>query len=184
MILDGPACTDARPTAGAHDDRFAALYAELRRLARRETERLGAQAPLGTTTLVHETYLDIAGRAGLDFPDRARFLAYVARAMRGIVIDRLRAAGAAKRGAADITVLDTATAEELQAPETLVQVGAALDELAALEPELAHVVDLRFFCGFTMAEIAQQLGQSERTVHRQWSRARALLFAALEEQAR
>jgi len=181
MIIDSTARAEARPCVRAQDDRFAAMYAQLRRLAQRETKRLGSQAGLGATTLVHETYLDIAGRTGLDFPDRARFLAYVARAMRGIVIDRLRAEGAAKRGAADITVLDTLAAQELQAPETLMRVGTALDKLAALEPELAHVVDLRFFCGFTMAEIAQQLGQSERTVQRHWGRARALLFAALEE---
>jgi len=183
MQVDGvpyPPASRSEPASGAaHGERFAALYAELHRLASRERRRIAEGALLGTTTLVHETYLGIARRADLDFPDRAHFLAYVARAMRGVVIDHLRAHGAAKRGASAVTLLDTAVAEQVQAPELPSRIGEMLDELALLEPALAHVVDLRFFCGFSMPEIARELGVSERTAQRHWARARALLFAQL-----
>lgn len=167
--------------ATATDALFSALYAELHRLARREAARLGTAAPLGATTLLHEAYLDLSQRAGLVFPDRARFMAYAARAMRGIVIDRVRERHALKRGGGlDITSLDTEIAEQFAQPELLPQIGDALDELAQLEPALAHVVDLKFFCGFSVQEIAQMTGTSERTVQRQWEKARAWLHHALQ----
>ena len=166
--------------AAAHDQLFALLYAELHRLARREVQRHGPQAALGSTTLLHEAYLDIRDRDALAFPDKAHFLAYAARAMRGVVIDRVREGAAQKRGGAvDITSFDTETAEQCGQPELLPRIGEVLDELAALEPELAHVVDLKFFCGFTMAEIAELKSVSERTVQRQWEKARMLLQVAL-----
>jgi RNA polymerase sigma factor (TIGR02999 family) len=169
------------PDLHTHDQKFTALYAELHRIARREARRHGEKAELGATTLLHEAYLQMAHRDGLDFPDHGRFLAYVARAMRGLVIDRVRARGALRRGGGlAITSLDTQTADEVQDPETLSTISDALDELALLEPELAQVVDLRFFCGFTMAEIAGQRGVSERTVQRQWEKARGLLYRTLK----
>jgi RNA polymerase sigma factor (TIGR02999 family) len=159
---------------------FATLYGELHRLARREAGRYGPGAVLGTTTLLHEAYLDMSQREALVFPDRARFLSYAGRAMRRLVIDRVRERKAQKRGGGlDITSLDTQGADECVQPEFLQDVADALDELAALEPELATVVDLKFFCGFTMAEIAALNGVSERTVLRQWEKARALLYRAL-----
>ena len=131
---------------------FATLYSELHRLARREARRYGPGAVLGTTTLLHEAYLDMSQREALVFPDRARFLSYAGRAMRRIVIDRVRERNAQKRGGGlDIPSLDTQTADACEQPEFLQDIGDALDELAALEPELATVVDLKFFCGFTMA---------------------------------
>jgi RNA polymerase sigma factor (TIGR02999 family) len=159
---------------------FATLYGELHRLARREARRYGPGAVLGTTTLLHEAYLDMSQREALVFPDRARFLSYAGRAMRRLVIDRVRARNACKRGGGvHITSLDTQTADEIEQPEFLQDVGDALDELAALEPELATMVDLKYFCGFSMAEIASLHGVSERTVQRQWEKARVLLFRAL-----
>ncbi len=167
-----------RPAA---DQLFTALYAELHRLARREVGRLGAFAPLGATTLLHEAYLDISARDALAFPDRAHFMAYAARAMRGVVIDRVRERQAQKRGGGlDITSLDTETADSFAEPQELVNIGDALDELALLEPALAQVVDLKFFCGFSMVEIAELMGTSERTAQRQWEKARLLLFHALK----
>jgi DNA-directed RNA polymerase specialized sigma24 family protein len=83
----------------------------------------------------------------------------------------------------EITSLDTQTAENVAEPETLADIGAALDELAELEPELAKVVDLKFFCGFAVAEIAAMQGVSERTVQRQWEKARLLLFRAIRARA-
>lgn len=175
--------TPATARESESDALFATLYGDLHRLARREAARSGTGiAAVGATTLVHEAYLDISQRAALDFPDRARFLAYAARAMRNIVIDRVRAGGAQKRGGdLDITSLDTQTPESIAEPAALSDLGAALDELGAIEPELAHVVDLKFFCGFGFAEIASLQGISERTVQRQWEKARLLLHRALSD---
>lgn len=166
------------------DALFTALYHELHRLARREAARAGPGALLSATTIIHEVYLDMSQRHALEFPDRGRFLAYAARAMRAVVIDRARASGAQKRGGdLDITSLDTETAERVAEPGLLVDIGAALDGLAALEPALANVVDLKFFCGFSVAEIAALQGVSERTVQRQWEKARLLLYRALGSDA-
>ncbi len=166
--------------AGATDQLFTQLYQQLHRLARREVARLGPYAALGTTTLLHEAYLDISRRDALAFPDEAHFMAYAARAMRGLVIDRVRQRQAQKRGGGlDITSLDTEHAEQCPQPELLADIGDALDELAQLEPALAQVVDLKFFCGFSMAEIAALTGSSERTVQRQWEKARLLLHRAM-----
>lgn len=166
--------------AAQSDALFAELYHELHRLARRETSRYGPAAPCGATTLLHEAYLSIAQRSGLVFVEPGRFLAYAARAMRNLAIDRVRQRGAQKRGGGlDITSFDTQTAEDCAEPEQLARIGSALDELEALEPELANVVDLKFFCGFTMAEIGALQGVSERTVQRHWEKARLLLFRAL-----
>jgi RNA polymerase sigma factor (TIGR02999 family) len=164
------------------DALFATLYNELHRLARREAARAGPAAVVSATTLLHEAYLDMAQRHALEFPDRGHFLAYAARAMRTVVIDRARAGSAQKRGGGlDITSLDTQTAETVAEPALLSDIGAALDELAEVEPELANIVDLKFFCGFAVAEIATMQGVSERTVQRQWEKARLLLFRALAE---
>lgn len=165
----------------AADQLFTTLYAELHRLARREVGRLGAFTPVGATTLLHEAYLDISGRDALAFPDHAHFMAYAARAMRGVVIDRVRERQAQKRGGGlDITSLDTDTADQCPQPEMLNDIGEVLDELALLEPALAQVVDLKFFCGFSMVEIAGLMGTSERTAQRQWEKARLLLFRAMQ----
>lgn len=178
----GDAPSTPSPASSASDALFATLYGELHRLARREAARAGPGAAVSATTLLHEAYLDMAQRNALEFPDRSRFLAYAARAMRTVVIDRARAGSAQKRGGGlDITSLDTQTAEAVAEPALLSDIGAALDELAEVEPELANIVDLKFFCGFAVAEIAAMRGVSERTVQRQWEKARLLLFRALAE---
>jgi RNA polymerase sigma factor (TIGR02999 family) len=172
--MDGP----REPSSS--DALFATLYDELHRLARREAARAGAGAVVSATTLLHEAYLDMSQRDALAFPDRAHFLAYAARAMRNVVIDRARASAAQKRGGGlDITSLDTQTADVVTQPAVLSEIGDALDELAKTEPELANVVDLKFFCGFSVAEIAALHAVSERTVQRQWEKARLLLYRAL-----
>jgi len=101
--------------------------------------------------------------------------------MRGLVIDRVRERQAQKRsGGLDITSLDTEHADQCPQPELLSDIGDALDDLARLEPALAQVVDLKFFCGFSMAEIAALMGSSERSVQRQWEKARLLLYRAMQ----
>jgi RNA polymerase sigma factor (TIGR02999 family) len=164
----------------SRDYLFAAMYDELRRLARRELAR-GAQQGLSATTLVHEAYSALAGREQLDFPDRGRFMAYMARAMRGLIVDAARERFAQKRGGEyQITRLDTHIADSLAEPGELVRVSEALDDLASRDAKLAEVVDYRYFCGLSFAEIASIRGVSERTVQRDWEKARMLLFSQLE----
>jgi RNA polymerase sigma factor (TIGR02999 family) len=175
-LKDLVAASGAGDATAAHQ-LFTVLYNELHRLARREVARLGSFSPVGASTLLHEAYLDISQREALAFPDQARFMAYAARAMRGLVIDRVRERQAQKRGGfLVITSLDVETADRCPQPELLSQISEALDELARIEPALARVVDLKFFCGFSMLEISVMLGCSERTVQRQWEKARLLLF--------
>jgi RNA polymerase sigma factor (TIGR02999 family) len=132
---------------------------------------------LGTTTLLHEAYLDIAGRDGTDFPDRARFMGYATRVMRGLIIDHARNRQAQKRGGLfEITSLATDTPDRAVDSRELSRIGEALDELAKTDPQLVEVVDLKFFCGFSFAEIAAMKGLSERTVQRQWEKARIYLY--------
>jgi RNA polymerase sigma factor (TIGR02999 family) len=159
---------------------FTTLYKELHRLARREAGRLGANAPVGTTTLLHEAYLDISRRDELAFASEGQFMVYASRAMRGLVIDRMRERAAQKRGGGlHITSLDTEHAEQCAQPELMSEIGAAIEDLATLDPVLAQVVDLKFFCGFSMSEIATLMDSSERTVQRQWEKARLLLYRSL-----
>jgi len=162
--------------AAAADALFSALYAELRQLARRELARPGAAVSLSATTLLHEAYLDMSARDRLEFPDRARFMGYAARVMRGLIIDHARERHAQKRGGLFVlTSLDTDVVEDAVDHTELARIGEVLDELGKLEPALAEVVDLKFFCGFSFAEIAAMRGLSERTVQRNWEKARIFL---------
>jgi len=155
---------------------FEALYSELHRLSKRELARHGGPVTLSATTLLHEAYLDIAERGGVSFPDRARFMGYAARVMRGLIIDYARHRCALKRGGGfEITSLTNAVAEHLVDHERLTELSDALDEMATIDAALAEVVDLRFFCGFSFAEIAAMRNVSERTVQRQWEKARIYL---------
>ena len=159
---------------------FAALYSELHRVAQRELSRNGFAATLSTTTLLHQAYLDIAEREGPSFPDRAHFMAYAARVMRGLIIDHARSRQAQKRGGLfEITSLSSDVIESPADVQELTQVSEALDKLAQAEPSLAEVVDLKFFCGFPFAEIGAMRKLSERTVQRQWEKARIYLYSLL-----
>jgi len=158
---------------------FSALYSELHRLAQRQLARHGSSSSLGVTTLLHEAYLDIAARDP-SFPDRARFMSYAARVMRGLIIDHARSRHAQKRGGQfELTTFDTGVDEGRVDDRELARVGEALDELAGTDRALAEVVDLKFFCGFSFAEIAAMRGVSERTVQRMWEKARILLYRDL-----
>lgn len=160
----------------ATDSLFTALYAELHRLAKRELARQGAPPSLSVTTLLHEAYLDIAARDGSSFPDQARFMGYASRVMRGLVIDHARSRNAIKRGGEfEITSLGTDVVENAADAKELSLISDALDQLAKLEPELAQLVDLKFFCGFSFGEIAALQNLSERTVQRKWEKARIYL---------
>ena len=165
----------------AADALFTALYEELHRMARRELSRRGAGMTLGATTLLHDAYLDMSGREGTAFPDRNRFMAYAARVMRGLIIDYARSRQAQKRGGQfEITSIRTEIAEAVPDAAALVPLSDALDELATIDARLARIVDLKFFCGFSFAEIAAMSGVSERTVQRDWEKARIYLHHVLQ----
>jgi RNA polymerase sigma factor (TIGR02999 family) len=182
-----PVASIASLIAAAEDDDraagaelFAALYAELHRLAQRELARRGSGASLGVTTLLHEAYLDMAERDGASFPDRARFMGYAARVMRGLIIDHARSRHAVKRGGQfEITSLETNLVENIADSQDLSNISDALNDLGRTEPALAEVVDLKFFCGFSFAEIAAMQGTAERTVQRKWEKARIYLHRTL-----
>jgi RNA polymerase sigma factor (TIGR02999 family) len=160
---------------------FAALYDELHRLAQRQLARQQGPAGLGATTLLHEAYLAICDRSGAAaFPDRARFMAYAARVMRGLIIDDVRGRLAQKRGGGQYhTTLATDVMQRVESPQSLERISDALDELATHDPALAELVDLKFFCGFSSAEIAALRGVSERTVKRDWEKSRLYLHRAI-----
>lgn len=167
----------------APEQLFATWYRELRRLADRELHRYPG-AEVSPTTLVHEAYINLAGRDGVDFGDHGKFLGYAARAIRGLLIDFARRQQALKRGAGfHITPLSTHSGEEAADTDELTRVSEALDELAAFDARLAELVDLKYFCGFSIAEIARMRGTSERTVQRDWEKARLLLFRQLDARA-
>lgn len=164
------------------DALFSTLYTELRRLARRELARHGSGLSLSATTLLHAAYVDIAGRSGAGFPDRGRFMGYAARVMRGLIIDHVRNRHAQKRGGdIEFTSAITAVIERVADPRELTSLGDALAELDTIEPALAEIVDLKFFCGFSFAEIAAMRNVSERTVQRQWEKARIYLHRSLRD---
>jgi RNA polymerase sigma factor (TIGR02999 family) len=124
---------------------FAALYSEWHRLAERELAQRGLQASLGATTLLHEAYLDMAGRDGAAFPDRAGFLGYASRVMRGLIIDHARERHAQNNGGLfEITSLNAGAMENAVDPRELVRISETLDELGKVEPGLAEIVDLKF----------------------------------------
>jgi len=159
---------------------FTLLYAELHRLARAQLAHGFGDLTLGTTTLLHEAYLQMSAREQAVFPDRARFMAYAARAMRGLIINHARDRKALKRGGEfTFMPLDEALGDQATDRPDLERISAALDELATLEPRLAQVVDLKFFCGFSFEEIAGMWGASERTVQRDWEKARIYLHHTL-----
>ena len=163
---------------------FTALYRELHSIAEREVHRAGGAWTLGTTTLLHEAYLRISERERVRFEDRAHFLGYAARAMRRLMIDYSRQRRAQKRGGEfHITSsgLDQAAGDRSELPDNLEQLGAALDTLTQAEPDRAQLVDLHFFCGYSFVENAERRGVSERTVQRDWRKARLLLHRAVQD---
>jgi RNA polymerase sigma factor (TIGR02999 family) len=158
------------------------LYEELHALARSRMRKSGAFTVLDTTALVNEAYLRLQRTANLGFADRQQFLVYAAKVMRTIVIDTVRARQAQRRGGQDAHVtLDTGVGDSAPVGEDeLLRVHEALVELAAFDARLAQVVEMRYFGGFSEADIAECLGLTERTVQRDWRKARLFLAAAVK----
>ena len=165
----------------AFDLLFQALYPDLRRIAHARLAPHVRGTMLDTTALVHEAYLKFEQAARLTPGDRSHFLAYAARVMRSIIVDAARASRSQRRGgdAAHVT-LDTEVAEAAVAgEEEILDVDAALARLADMDDRLMRVVEMRYFGGMTEAEIGEALGVTDRTVRRDWEKARLFLAAEL-----
>lgn len=157
------------------------VYDELRAIARGRGIHARPEDTLQTTAVVHEAFLKLADRSRLQVQDRHHFFAIAAKAMRQLAVDYARRQAAAKRGgsAAPGTIDDL---ELIAAPERSAEVLAlddALDRLARLDEWLSRIVELRYFAGLSVEETAQVLGCSDRTIKRDWRKARALLHADL-----
>jgi len=165
----------------AFDLLFQALYPDLRRIAHARLAPHVRGTMLDTTALVHEAYLKFEQAARLTPGDRSHFLAYAARVMRSIIVDAARASRSQRRGgdAAHVT-LDSAVAEAAFAgDEEILDVDAALARLAEMDERLVRVVEMRYFGGMTEAEIGEALGVTDRTVRRDWEKARLILATEL-----
>lgn len=162
---------------------FAAAYEDLRRMARHRLSANTRGPLLDTTALVHESFLRFAGAGQLRVEDRAHFFRYAGQVMRSVIVDAARASLAERRGGnvAQVT-LNTAIGDRVGVRDEreILRVHEALEELAALDQRLVQVVEMRYFAGLTEVEIAESLGLTERTVRRDWEKARLLLAKALE----
>ena len=177
QLIEGAAAGEA----AAIDRLFELLYADLRRIAHARLRPGGGPTLLNTTSLVHESYLRLVRLGQLQVKDRGHFLTYAARVMRSVVVDLVREARAERRGGGQALVtLDTGVSDSLAAgDEQILAVHESLQALAAIDERLARVVEMRFFVGLEMDEIAQALGVAKRTVERDWEKARSFLFVAL-----
>ncbi len=160
---------------------FAVAYDELRRRARAQLRSGGRNTLLNTTVLVHESYLRFLQAGQLSAGERGYFFSYAAHVMRSVIVDFARQRQAQRRGGgAERLPLTTRFAEDLHASdEQLVRVNDALEELHKVDERLARVVEMRYFAGMTEEEVAAAMGVTDRTVRRDWQKARILLAAAL-----
>ncbi|MEO7056022.1 MAG: ECF-type sigma factor [Caldimonas sp.] len=173
----------ARARDGDHvalDELFAAVYPELRRIAHSRLRRGFPDPELGTTALVNECYLKLRDAHRVEASDRAHFFSYTASAMRSIVVDIARAKATERRGG-DLrhVTLDTDIAGDTAAEDEILRVHEALEEIGQLDPRLVRLVEMRYFAGMSDPEIASALDVTDRTVRRDWQKARLLLAAAL-----
>jgi RNA polymerase sigma factor (TIGR02999 family) len=164
---------------------FTAVYAELKRVAERQVRRVH-ETPMHTTTLVHEAYFRLARHEALVMRDRAHFFAVAGRAMRQLLLDEVRARHTTKRSEDKGVPLDLISGDALNAEALLTQgdtqvfaLEQALTQLTAMDPALGQLVELRFYAGLDLAEIAQITDRSERSLKRDWRKARAFLHSVL-----
>ncbi len=178
----GTALQDVEAAPPALDAAFSAWYPELKKIAHMRLMQSGLRGSVQTTSLVHDSYLKLADGVGVQIGSRLQFLAYASRTLRSLIIDQVREQRALRRGGdVQMLTLDTAVADGIGIDVDIERVHAALEELAALDPALAKLVELRFFGGLSEGEIGPLLGISLRTVQREWRKARALLVTILDD---
>ncbi len=164
------------------DRLIAQSYDELARLAHARIWSANKRNVVATESLLHECFLRMSALKNLKIEDRKQFFGYASKVMRTIIVDSVREANAQRRGSgqADLT-LHTELAGVCEKGEDVEAIHDALKDLERVSPELAQLVEMRFFGGMTEIEIAEALGVSERTVRREWEKARAALVVLLEE---
>jgi RNA polymerase sigma factor (TIGR02999 family) len=168
--------------ADAADALFAATYADLRKLARTRLRAGGRNTFLDTTSLVHESYLRFARAGQLQLQDRLHFMRWAGRVMRSVIVDFVRHRKAGRRGAGidHVTLTTQIGAAAPGGADEILRVHEALEEMASFNARMAQVVEMRYFGGMTEPEIAEALGITDRTVRRDWEKARLLLREALK----
>jgi RNA polymerase sigma factor (TIGR02999 family) len=166
----------------AMDELVGALYPDLHRMARSRLARNATITLLDTTSMVHETYLRLRQAGRIDAESRGQFMAYVAQVMRSVIVDFARKRRAERRGggAADITLATDLIDGAFSTDDEIERINDALLELETTDPRLKQIVEMRFFVGLSEEEIAEALGITDRTVRRDWQRARLLLSVALK----
>jgi RNA polymerase sigma-70 factor, ECF subfamily len=158
------------------------VYDELRRLARRYMARERAGQTLQATALVNEAYLRLMKERAHFWQNRAHFCAIAAHAMREILVEKARARNATKRGGSRVRVsFENAVVAAGETSIDILALHESLDRLADLDPQLAHIVELRFFGGLTVEEAAENLGLSPATIKRSWALAKAWLKTEMEK---
>lgn len=174
---------EARGGDGVARERFfARVYAELDGLAQRRLSRESPLTMLDAPGLVHEVYLRLSQQDDLPGQDRRAFFAYASRVMRSVIIDYVRSRNAQRHGGGQrVVTLNTGIADESFAQPELEQLGDALDSLAKLDERAHWVVEMRYFGGMELEEIADFLAISLATVKRDWSKARAFLLHSLRD---
>ena len=178
-----PGATAGPPADPAVDRLFLQSYSDLRRIAHARLRRNEHITLLDTTSLVHECYLRFLRSGQLSFEDGTSFLAYASRAMRSIIVDFIRRRRADRRNGGTVPeqLEDVVSPQALAAEREIIAVNDALEELAAADPRLAQVVEMRYFGGLSEADIARCLDVTDRTVRRDWGKAKLLLRAAMSD---
>lgn len=166
---------------GALDSLFEVMYPDLRRIAHARLRRGFSDPDVGTTVLVNECYLKLRDAQRLEATDRAHFFAYTASAMRSIIVDIARAKATERHGAnaVHVTLDDDMVDGNPVAAEQILRVNEALEQIGEFEVRLMQLVEMRYFGGMTDPEIAEAMGITDRTVRRDWQKARLLLAEAL-----
>jgi RNA polymerase sigma factor (TIGR02999 family) len=191
LLMDGPACLTTlihRAEKGdveAANQLFAAMYDELRRLARAQLRGRRRNTVLETSSLVHESYLRFARAQQLRLQDRVHFMRWAGSVMRSVIVDIVRRRLAYRRGGGMASVaLTTGVAASVPSGETeILRVHEALDDIAVHDARMAKIVEMRYFAGMTEVEIAEAIGVNERTVRRDWEKARLFLREALQQRS-
>lgn len=168
------------PDTDAVNSLFSITYEDLKQLAHQRLRRSAPVTALDTTSLVHESYLRFQKAARLDLEDRAHFIVYAAKVMRSVVIDMARRRSAERRGGDEILLtLNTEVRDMVATEADLLQLDDALSALARVDAQLVQIVEMRYFAGLSVDQIAEHTGLSPRTVFRQWEKARLVLLDAL-----
>jgi RNA polymerase sigma factor (TIGR02999 family) len=162
------------------DELYPLIYNDLRSIAKQQLRRSWDVGTLCSTVLVNESYLKLLGGSSVTFADRAHFFSLASKAIRQIILNYAESKSAQKRGADwQRVTLDQTLAGDEQRIEQVIEVGYALQELDSIDPKLAQLIEMKFFAGMTEVEIAEVWGVTDRTVRRNWIKAKALLAQVL-----